>query len=599
MDSETQTKERPAEKSGANISRMVRRWLAVTMALESLLVLVLTVWDFALAATTLTATIGSMTLLAISAVGFWATYATCKQHDSWLGASLLGQFSIAVLAGYTVLTAVRSRCPQISVAVIACPQISVAVIAGILGIGITAIVWIVYLLWHRSDRRTTTIAVIMFVQSVLVFVLAWCDFALAAGLTSMIFSVTLLAISVVNFWAAYATWVQDASWRAASLLGQFSIAMLAGYTVVTDIRSPLPQITVGVIIAGIAGIFAIFWVVYLLGHRSGRPLPKWTPTIVALIPALGLVQFWLQADYLPRTSMPLVDVTADLTPTGKNGGIVQLEAKVTFNNRGSVPVSVGGTVMRITAYPKGKGRLDAIPDAIQFGFQASSPYREESLPTDKHTLYANDLLSIADVMAPGQSTIYRKVVDFDSGKMRLARLDVDGIFMTSPNIDEVYTCPLPLLKTWYHLGWWGLTRILPYRIPPQMSADDTGFQDQIVQPIYEKVADGVFKKFFCRDIHFKPRNVIHDIVGDHPRFEVLAIFEDPTNQSNEYPALLLWLGENENYLLTSGQWQKVLSANPAITYKNIGAEYIPSEQSAPPGGGTPSTTPPPPTTPPR
>jgi len=51
------------------------RWLlAVTMALESVLLIYLTVRDFALAAT-LTATIGSVTLLAIS--GVWCLGDVC------------------------------------------------------------------------------------------------------------------------------------------------------------------------------------------------------------------------------------------------------------------------------------------------------------------------------------------------------------------------------------------------------------------------------------------------------------------------------------------------------------------------------------------
>jgi hypothetical protein len=53
------------------------------------------------------------------------------------------------------------------------------------------------------------------------------------------------------------------------------------------------------------------------------------------------VQFWLQTDYLPLTSLPLVDITTDLTPMGKTEDTVYLEAKVTINNRGSVPVYVG------------------------------------------------------------------------------------------------------------------------------------------------------------------------------------------------------------------------------------------------------------------
>jgi hypothetical protein len=429
-------------------------------------------------------------------------------------------------------------------------------------------------------------------ETMLVLGLACRDFTLAATPVATMGAVLLLAISGICFWAAYAICAKDRSWFWASLLGQFAIGVLAVYTLLADIRSPLPSITVGIITC-IPGVIAIFWVAYLLRQRSA-PRPKWATTIAALIPLVGFVQFWLQTDYLPRTSMPLVDVTADLTPTGKMGDKVQLEAKVTFNNRGSVPVSVGGTVMRITAYPQAsKATPDQLADAIQFGLKQSSPYRDESLPSDKRTLYANDLLPIAEVMAPGQSTTYRKVVNFDSSTLRLARLDVDGIFITSPNIDEVYTCPVPPDKTWWHVDPQdpkGTHTPVQGQVPEHNGGQ---FQTEVSQPIYEKVDGYGPKKFLCREIRLKPRNVVYDLIGDHPRFEVMAIFDDPTNQSNEYPALLLWLGDNGNYSLTSGQWQKVLNANPTISYKNIGAEYIPSEQSALPGAGTPSTTQPP------
>jgi hypothetical protein len=447
-----------------------------------------------------------------------------------------------------------------------------------------------------SRKVRWLLAVTIALESLLVIYLTVRDFALAATLTATIGSVTLLAISGVGVWAAYATWVQHDSWLRASVLGQLSIAGLAGYTVLTDRRSPFPEGKVA-LFACILGIIAIFWVFYLLAHRGRGPLSASSASIVALIPLLGFVQFWLQTDYLPRTSLPLVDVNTDLTSTGKMGDIVYLEAKVTINNRGSVPVYVGATVMRVTAYPwRPPGARTELPDAIQFAFPASTPYRDDPLPIEQRkTLYANDLLPVGYTLAPGQSNTYRKVVDFDSHEWRLARLDVDGIFMTSPNVDEVYTCPVPPDKIWFHdLGWWGRTRI-----PPQKSADDREFQEEISKPIYEEVGGGRAKEFFCREIRLKPRNIIHEIIGDHPRFEVLAIFNDPTNPSLHYPALLLWPGVNGNYLLNSSQWQKVSAENPTLVYNKIGVEYSPSEQSATPRGGTPSTTPPPPTTQPR
>ena len=125
-----------------------------------------------------------------------------------------------------------------------------------------------------------------------------------------------------------------------------------------DLRSPFPQffhldpfdwskpsafITLRVTgFVCILGIVAIFWVFYLIRQWRG-PVTAGLKAIAALIPVLGFVQFWLQTDYLPRTSLPLVDIATDLTPTGKTGDIVQLEAKVTINNRNSVPVNVGAT----------------------------------------------------------------------------------------------------------------------------------------------------------------------------------------------------------------------------------------------------------------
>jgi hypothetical protein len=179
-------------------------------------------------------------------------------------------------------------------------------------------------------------------------------------------------------------------------------------------------------------------------------------------------------------------------------------------------------------------------------------------------------------MAAGKSNTFRRAVDFNSHEMRLARLGVDAVFITSPSIDNVYTCARP-------------------GAPQKSTKDGASFQQEISKVITDQ--NGV--QYKCREIRFKPRNVIHEIIGDHPSFEVSAIFKDPTNPSAEYPELLPWLGANGNYNLTSRQWQQVSDANPWVRYNDIPVEYSPSEQSAPAGGGTPSTTQPPSTTKPR
>jgi hypothetical protein len=430
-----------------------------------------------------------------------------------------------------------------------------------------------------SHNVRRLLAVTMAVESLLVIGLTLRNFVLAATPTATFFSVTLLAISGVAVWAAYATWVQRDSWLAASLLGQFSIAVLAGYIVLINLRSPFPQFfhfdhfdwskpstLIPLRVPGLAcilGIIAIFWVFYLIRHWRG-PVTAGMKTIVTLIPLLGFVQFWIQTDYLPRTSLPLVDLTTDLTPTGKTGDIVQLAAKVTIKNRNSVPVNVGATVMRITAYPRATGIPNQLSDAIEFGISQSRAYRDDPLPIDQRKLlYANDLLPAGSVLAAGQSNTFHRVVDFNSRTMRLARLAVDAIFIASPSFAKVYTCPPPPGT--------------PVSQPQKSTDDGASFQDEISKVIVDK--DGV--RFLCREIRLVPRNVIYEMVGDPPSFAVMAILNNPKDQSSEYPTLLMLPGANGNYQLNSRQYQKVSDANPTMVYSNMAVEYSPSESSTP------------------
>jgi hypothetical protein len=424
----------------------------------------------------------------------------------------------------------------------------------------------------HSERRLLTVT--MAVESLLTIGLTLRDFTLTKTPMATCGSVTRLAISGVTAWAAYAISAQGGTWLAASILSQFSIAVLAGYIVLIDLRSPFLQFVdlnwskhvplVPLRITGLAcilGLVAVFWLFYLIRRWRG-PVTAGMKTIVALIPLVGFVQFWMQTDYLPRTSLPLVDLTTDLTPTGKTGDRVQLEAKVTINNRGSMPVNVGATLMRITAYPRTTGKPNQVSDAIEFGIAPAREYREDPLSTDQRKLlYANDLLPAGSMLAAGQSNSFRRVIDFNSHTMKLARLAVDAFFITSPRIAKVYTCPPLPGKPASH---------------PQKSTDDgQSFQEEISKVTIN--SDGV--KFLCREIRLMPRNVIHEMVGDRQGFAVMAIFSDPKNQSTEYPTLLMLPGANGNYQLDSLRYQKVSDANPTLTYNNMTVDYSPSEES--------------------
>ena len=419
-----------------------------------------------------------------------------------------------------------------------------------------------------SRRARRVLACTMAVESVLVMGLTLRDFALIQTPLATLGSVTLLAISGTSIWAAYGTWVQSDSWLALSLLSQFSIAALSVYIVLIDLQSPFLQFwafdwpsalfpVTGVV--SIVGLFATFWVLFLVRRWRG-PVSVGMKAIATLIPLVGFAQFWFQTDYLPRTSVPVVDLTTEMSPLGQTDDIVQLEAKVTINNRNSVPVYVGATLMRITAYPRDPGKPTPVSDAIEFGYIKSHAYRDKPLSfAESKLLYAKDLLPAGSPLAAGQSLTFRRVVDFDSHTMRLARLAVDAFFITNPRV-AVYTCPSSPGG------------------PQKSTKDGPSFENDISTIMVNE--NGAH--FLRREIRLAPQNVVHEIVGDRPSWVIEAILSDPKKPDEEYPRLFMLPGADKNYNLDPLQYQRVLDANPPMQYDDMAVEYSPSGESAPP-----------------
>jgi hypothetical protein len=104
-------------------------------------------------------------------------------------------------------------------------------------------------------------------------------------------------------------------------------------------------------ITGAVGLLALAWILRL-GGRTQIRFTKTGLLITALIPLSGGLQYWLQNYYLPGSSAPQVDVSADLSPQTKTGSITHLSAKVTMHNRGAARVNIAAALMRVTAYPK-------------------------------------------------------------------------------------------------------------------------------------------------------------------------------------------------------------------------------------------------------
>lgn len=346
-----------------------------------------------------------------------------------------------------------------------------------------------------------------------------------------------------------------------SVVSQIFVACLAVYVWLVDQRSPVSQLLGITGIALALGGIALLWVLYLARYARGA-VTKAAAVVVALFPLIGLIQFWLQTDYLPETSRPLVDSSAELSPMGATGPVIHLLAKVTFHNRGSVQADLHAALMRVTSYPVGTPTEPATPDTLLAGLDpvgrvTKGAYRATpTLPGDARLLYAEILAAPYDdaFLPPGQTVEFKRLIDIDSRAARLIRLSVDGIVVTHRMLRDTDSC-----------------------YPPQVSfsKDPAGFEVAAGQ-----VHDGGpgVGQVMCTESQFAPRGVIQDLVSDHPLLRTLVVVDNPAHLI-EVPMLLPYFGTREtidNPIALVEIGAKIESANPA-SFLSDSAEYAPSD----------------------
>jgi hypothetical protein len=296
------------------------------------------------------------------------------------------------------------------------------------------------------------LAINLLLDGVLVLSLALRDFTLSKTASATLGSALLLAIGLVCLWGFMSVVRKQQSWLAAAVLSQVFVAFLAGYIVLIDQRSPVSQLFGKAGIGLVLGLFAMVWILYL-GRYATTFVTKGVAIAAALVPLLGLFQFWLETDYLPRTSRPLVDIQADLSPIGASGPTVHLLAKVTLHNRGSVQADVAAGLMRVTAYPKHLPPMAPTPSAIADGMDlsgatAGNDYRSSPSPAAAaRLLYADDFVAAGSFLLPGTQVEYKKVIDVDSESVEFARLSVSAVFITKRRVSETRTCFPPRVST--------------------------------------------------------------------------------------------------------------------------------------------------------
>ena len=395
----------------------------------------------------------------------------------------------------------------------------------------------------------------------LVLYLAIRDFGLTKTGIATLSSTLLLIIAVANLWALLAVWRRWRSWLLATVVGQALVVLLAGYIVMTDFRSAATQFLGVSGLAIVLGTVGLLWIIRLGRHTSGS-LSKGAALVAALFPVLGLAQYWLETDYLPRTSRPLVDVSSELKEFGRTGSTIHLMAKVTLHSRNPIEVYVAGTLLRVVAYPSFGTRQPPKPDAIAHGIDFGANYdadfrAQPANAAQSQLLYADDFLAGGSVIPPGGTFDFVRMIDIDAREVAFTRMSVSASFVTERRIKDLRTCYEPK-QSFYHGG---------------------DFLNEVTKPI-EMAGGG---HFLCAESEIAPSGVIQELVSEQPVLEIRTILDNPSDPDSEYPQLNAFINpaDDTHVDATEGDLrsmgEKLDDANPTLTYMNFFAEYVTTE----------------------
>jgi hypothetical protein len=395
---------------------------------------------------------------------------------------------------------------------------------------------------------------------------------------------TLLAIGIANGWAfnsvrrAASTWARDA------FIAQVFVLFLAGYVIVTDLQSPI--INWYVMATALLVFAAAFLWFVLIAPRSRLEWTKAAIIVTALFPLAGLLQFWLQNYYIPSTSLPLVDISTELSPQGWTGSIIHLSAKVTMHNRGTVEVNVANSLMRVRAYPQNPEKLSQTiihinpcsktPDQNEYwcklangfdplGFERDTDFRVNPTlpgvitptpPGASQLLYAGTLRS--ELLMPGQTDTYQRDVDIDSREVLLTRLSASAIFLTKQRIEDIRSC-----------------------VGKHASANEDlsqyASEVQQVQQLQQEHAH-----YFCREYDMAPGNFIEKLIANHPAMQVSTWLDNPARPGTEYPLLVVDYGTVGGFDQPDREdlIRKLAEMYPG-SFMDSESEYAPTEKPPP------------------
>ncbi|MFI7413542.1 hypothetical protein ACIBU0_33220 [Streptomyces sp. NPDC049627] len=106
------------------------------------------------------------------------------------------------------------------------------------------------------------------------------------------------------------------------------------------------------ILTGVLFFFAAAVTLGAIVGRQGSLTVTWG-IVVALLPLLGILQFWYMTFYRPAHERPRVNVVAELDETGRHRGVSHMRGTVTLENVGEAELDVLGAFYTVTGHDMG------------------------------------------------------------------------------------------------------------------------------------------------------------------------------------------------------------------------------------------------------
>lgn len=408
--------------------------------------------------------------------------------------------------------------------------------------------------------RTLLVSCVAVDGAVVLWLATW-NATLTQTVWDLVGTALLLAIGITCALAVGAIVKNMPSSVLTALASQVFVVCLATYVWLLDLRSPDSQVWGITGIALALGAIALCWVLYLSRYAAGA-LTRTGIVVVALFPLIGLGQFWIQNEYMPHSSLPLIDVQTELTPVGSTGPIIHVLAKTTLHNRGSFRVDLPATLTRVVVYPKDTLIEPPTPENVathlnalgsQFGDYRETP----AMAGNARLIYAGSSGAAGGAfLAPGSTSQGTTIVDIDSRRDRLAIMKVTAIAVTHRSVKETRTC---------------------YSPQKALGQDVLGFLLESTV-----VHDFLGGKALCTETQFASRGAIEELVSDHPLLRIHTMVQ--ANGATT-PVLIPFFGTQESLedpLSATKAATIIENANPSGIFGSA-AEYATSDADLRPG----------------